>query len=112
MGEETAAYLGTEVETVKRLAYFLASFLAAATVSLAGVIGFVGLVVPHSVRLLWGSDHRRLIPLSLVAGATFLVAADTAARTLASPREIPVGVITALVGVPLFLVLLRRKWGG
>ncbi len=111
MGEETAAYLGTEVETVKRLAYFLASFLAAATVSLAGVIGFVGLVVPHSVRLIWGSDHRRLIPLSLVAGATFLVIADTAARTLARPREIPVGVITALVGVPLFLVLLRRKWG-
>jgi iron complex transport system permease protein len=111
MGEETAAHLGTEVERIKRLAYFLASFLAAATVSIAGVIGFVGLVVPHAVRLLWGSDHRRLVPLCLLGGATFLVAADTAARTLAAPREIPVGVITALIGVPLFLLLLRRKWG-
>jgi iron complex transport system permease protein len=80
-------------------------------VSIAGVIGFVGLVVPHAVRLLWGSDHRRLVPLCLLGGATFLVAADTAARTLAAPREIPVGVITALIGVPLFLLLLRRKWG-
>ncbi len=111
LGEDTAAYLGTEVERVKRGCYFLASLLAAATVSVAGVIGFVGLVVPHAVRLAAGSGHRRLIPLCALLGASFLVLADAVARTVARPREIPVGVVTALVGVPLFLGLLRRKWG-
>lgn len=108
LGEETAAHLGTETERVKRVAYLLASLLAAAAVSVAGVIGFVGLVVPHAVRLLWGADHRLLLPLSFVGGAGLLTAADTAARSAAAPLEIPVGVITALVGVPFFLVLLRR----
>lgn len=110
LGEETAAHLGTEVERVKRIAYLLASLLAAAAVSVAGVIGFVGLVVPHAVRIVWGADHRLLIPLSFLAGAALLVGADTAARTVASPMEVPVGVVTALVGVPAFLVLLRRSY--
>lgn len=109
LGEETAAHLGTEVERVKRLAYALASFLAAAAVSVAGVIGFVGLVVPHAVRLVWGAQHRRLVPLSFLGGAALLVAADTAARTAAAPLEIPVGVVMAFVGVPFFLFLLRRS---
>lgn len=109
LGEETAAHLGTDVERAKRIAYLLASLLAAAAVSVAGVIGFVGLVVPHAVRLLWGGDHRFLVPASFLGGASLLVAADAVARTAASPMEIPVGVVTALIGVPFFLVLLRRR---
>lgn len=109
LGEEAAAAVGTDVERVKRIAYLLASLLAAATVSVAGVIGFVGLVVPHAVRLLWGSGHRRLVPLAFLAGAAFLVVVDTAARSIAGPVEVPVGVVTAFLGVPFFLVLLRRR---
>lgn len=108
LGEETAAHLGTRVEWTKNCAYLLASLLAAAAVSVAGVIGFVGLVVPHAVRLLWGHDHRWLIPTCFLAGGGVLVVADAAARTVARPLELPVGVVTALVGVPFFLVLLRR----
>lgn len=108
LGEEAAAHLGADVERVKRLAYFVASLVAAATVSVAGVIGFVGLVVPHAVRMIWGSDHRTLLPLSMLAGAAALVLADAAAQTIVRPMVLPVGVVTALVGVPLFLVLLRR----
>jgi len=111
LGEETAASVGTEVESVKRMAFFLASLLAAATVSVAGVIGFVGLVVPHAVRLVWGSAHRRLIPLSFLAGAAVLVLTDAGARAIGGPVEIPIGVVTAFLGVPFFLVLLRRKGG-
>lgn len=111
LGEETAAAAGTEVERIKRSAFFLASLLAAATVSVAGVIGFVGLVIPHAVRMVWGSTHRRLIPLSFLAGATVLVSADMGARALGGPVEIPIGVITAFLGVPFFLVLLRGKGG-
>ncbi len=108
LGEETAAHLGTETETVKRLAFLLASLLAAAAVSVAGVIGFVGLVVPHAVRLMGVRDHRALTPISFLVGGSALVLADAAARTAAAPMEIPVGVVTAFLGVPLFLVLLRR----
>ena len=108
LGEETAAYLGTETETVKRVAFLLASLLAAAAVSVAGVIGFIGLVVPHAVRLSGVREHRALIPMSFVAGACALVLADAAARTVAAPMEIPIGVVTAFLGVPMFLVLLRR----
>jgi iron complex transport system permease protein len=108
LGEETAAHLGTDAERVKRVAFVLASLLAAAAVSVAGVIGFVGLVVPHAVRL-WGvRDHRALTPLSFLAGGSALVLADAVARTAAAPMEIPIGVVTAFLGVPLFLVLLRR----
>ena len=112
LGEETAAYLGTETEAVKRLAFLLASLLAAAAVSVAGVIGFIGLVVPHAVRLSGVRDHRALTPLSFVAGACALVLADAVARTVAAPMEVPIGVITAFLGVPLFLVLLRRSLSG
>ncbi|MEJ2482877.1 MAG: iron ABC transporter permease [Gemmatimonadota bacterium] len=109
LGEETAAAVGTEVERIKRLAFFLASLLAAATVSVAGVIGFVGLVVPHAVRILWGSGHRGLIPTSFLAGGAALLIVDTAARAIGGPVEIPIGAITAFLGVPFFLVLLRKR---
>lgn len=109
IGEETAGYLGTDVERVKRIAYGLASLLAAAGVAFVGVIGFVGLVVPHAVRLIAGPDHRALLPLSAMAGGIFLVLADLGARVLLAPAEIPIGVITAFVGVPFFLLLLRRS---
>ena len=108
IGEETASYLGTDVERVKRTAYGVASLLTAAGVAATGVIGFVGLIVPHGVRLVIGSDNRALLPLSFVAGGAFLTLADIVARTVLAPAELPIGVITALVGVPLFLVLLRR----
>ncbi len=108
VGEESAFYLGVRVARVKVAAYLVTSLLVAASVSIAGVIGFIGLVVPHALRLLWGSDHRLLLPASVLAGATFLVAADAVARTAVAPVELPVGVVTALVGVPVFVVLLRR----
>jgi iron complex transport system permease protein len=109
IGEDTALFLGTRVERVKLIAYFIASLLVAVAVSACGVIGFIGLIVPHAVRLAWGSDHRLLLPASLLGGGTFLLLADTAARTIAAPAELPVGVITALVGVPIFVLLLRRS---
>lgn len=109
IGEETAAYLGVSVERVKYLAYATASLLTAAAVAVAGVIGFVGLVVPHVVRFVWGSDYRFLIPASALLGAAFLVLADAVARTAAAPTELPMGAVTALVGVPFFLWLLRRR---
>jgi iron complex transport system permease protein len=109
LGEETALYLGTRVERVKVAAYVTASLTVAASVAVCGVIGFIGLIVPHALRLLWGGDHRLLLPGSFLAGGAFLVAADTAARTVTAPAELPVGVITALVGVPLFIVLLTRE---
>lgn len=109
VGEETAAYLGTRVERTKLLAYGIASLLTASAVAVSGVIGFVGLVVPHVVRMLWGADHRFLLPASVLAGAAFVVLADTLARTAAAPTELPVGVVTAFVGVPFFVYLLRRR---
>lgn len=109
IGEETAQYLGTDVEKVKRLSLGVAALLTAAGVAVAGVIGFVGLVVPHAVRLLVGSDHRILLPLSFLAGAAFLTLADLVARMMLAPAEVPIGVITAFVGVPFFLLLLRRS---
>lgn len=109
IGEETASYLGTAVEPTKRIAYAAASLLAAAGVAFAGVIGFVGLVVPHAVRLAVASNHRALLPLSFLAGAAFLTVADLVARVVVAPSEIPIGVVTAFLGVPFFLVLLRRS---
>ena len=109
IGEETAHYLGADVEAVKRMSLGVAALITAAGVAVAGVIGFVGLVVPHAVRLVVGSDHRSLLPLSFLAGAAFLTIADLVARILLAPTEIPIGVITAFVGVPFFLVLLRRS---
>jgi iron complex transport system permease protein len=109
IGEETANYLGADVEGVKRTALVIAALITAAGVAVAGVIGFVGLVVPHAIRLLIGSDHRALLPLSFLGGAAFLTLADLFARLALAPTEIPIGVITAFVGVPIFLVLLRRS---
>jgi iron complex transport system permease protein len=90
------------------LIYLLASLLTATAVSIAGSIGFVGLIVPHLMRLLLGSDHRVLLPAAALFGGVFLVLSDTLARTVLAPRQLPVGVITALLGVPLFLLLLNR----
>jgi iron complex transport system permease protein len=109
IGEETAAYLGTSVEVVKLTAYATASLLTAAAVAVAGVIGFVGLVIPHVVRLAWGSDYRFLVPASALLGAAFLSGADAVARFAAAPTELPVGVVTAFIGVPFFIWLLRRR---
>jgi iron complex transport system permease protein len=109
IGEETAAHLGTRVERTKLLAYGTASLLTAAAVAVSGVIGFVGLIVPHVVRILYGGDHRFLIPGAALLGATFLMLADALARTAAAPSELPVGVVTAFVGVPFFVWLLRRR---
>ena len=102
-------YLGTRVGRVKTVAYFIASFMVAVTVAACGVIGFIGLVVPHALRMVFGGDHRFLLPMTFVCGGTFLLLADTGARTLAAPAELPVGVVTALIGVPIFVVLLRRR---
>jgi cobalamin transport system permease protein len=109
MGEERAGQLGVEVERFKRRTLATGSLLAAAAVSVAGVIGFVGLMTPHILRLVVGADHRRLLPAAVVGGAAFMVLADLAARTLLAPEEIPVGVLTALLGGPFFLILLRRE---
>jgi iron complex transport system permease protein len=109
VGEETAAFLGVRTERAKLLAYGTASLLTAAAVAVSGVIGFVGLVVPHVVRMLWGGDHRFLLPASVLLGATFAMLADTLARTAAAPSELPIGVVTAFVGVPFFVYLLRRR---
>jgi iron complex transport system permease protein len=108
LGEEPARYLGADVAGTRRRVYLAASLLTAAAVAAAGIIGFVGLVVPHAIRLLRGQDYRSLMPAAFVLGGALLVAADAAARSLFAPLELPVGVITAVVGVPLFAVLLRR----
>jgi iron complex transport system permease protein len=107
LGEEEAAALGVEVERTKRLLLAVASVLTGAAVAVSGVIGFVGLVVPHLLRLVVGPDHRVLLPTSAVAGAVFLVATDTVAR--AGALELPVGIVTAFLGAPFFLLLLRRR---
>jgi len=108
VGEETAVHLGVRVQATQRAAYVVTSLLVAAAVSVSGVIGFVGLIVPHAVRLMWGGDHRLLLPASFLGGAGFLVLTDALARTVGGPVELPTGVITALVGVPLFIWLLIR----
>ncbi|KPK10910.1 MAG: ABC transporter permease [Acidithiobacillales bacterium SG8_45] len=108
-GESFAAALGENPATLRTVIYFLASILTATAVSLAGSIGFVGLVVPHLLRLAGSTDHRWLIPQCVLLGGSFLVLADTLARTVVAPQQLPVGVITALVGVPLFLYLLIRS---
>ncbi len=107
-GEEPAFNLGVPVETVKRLLILLAAFVTGTLVASSGAIGFVGLIVPHAVRALVGVSHRRVVPVSFFAGALFLLWADLGARALLPSQDFPVGIITALAGVPFFLVLLRR----
>ncbi|OGS19528.1 MAG: hypothetical protein A2219_02265 [Elusimicrobia bacterium RIFOXYA2_FULL_50_26] len=109
LGDEKAAHLGINTALVKKIIFLAASLITGATVSAAGVIGFVGLILPHAVRRLAGPDHRVLIPASALAGAIFLPLCDTAARTLFAPAELPVGVITGFIGGIFFLLLLLRK---
>jgi iron complex transport system permease protein len=111
IGDTTAAALGVSVENTKRACFVLASLLAAVSVSVSGVVGFVGLITPHAIRLVWGSDHRFLLPASALLGASFLVFADLGARSIVPSTELPLGVVTALVGVPFFVLLLRRRDG-
>ena len=109
LGDEQAQQLGVSVERT-RLVLIVASSLATATaVAVSGVIGFVGLIVPHAVRLVWGPDHRFLLPMSAICGAVFMIMADGLARSLLSPTELPVGVVTAFCGAPFFLYLLRQR---
>ena len=110
MSERDAASLGVETGRTKAIVYLAASLVTGAAVSVSGMIGFVGLIVPHGVRLAVGSDNRLVVPASALVGAAFLVAADTVARTIFAPREIHIGVVTALVGAPVFVYLLRRSW--
>lgn len=108
MGETTAKLLGENTNRLLWLIYLLASVLTATAVSMAGSVGFVGLIVPHLTRMLVGSDHRTLVPAAVLFGGCFLVVSDTLARTVLAPRQLPVGVVTAILGVPLFLMLLNR----
>ena len=109
VGEASARDLGVNVPRLQYTLLVLIAITASAAVSLTGVIGFIGLIVPHLLRLAFGGDHRRLVPATALGGALLLLVADTLARTLAAPAEIPVGILTALVGAPVFLWLLRRK---
>lgn len=108
LGDETAAHLGVPVESHRRALLLATSLMVGAAVAVSGLIGFVGLIVPHTLRLVIGSDHRLLIPATALTGAGFLVLSDTLARTVLDGRELPVGAVTALVGGPLFIYLLRR----
>nr|WP_211184528.1 iron ABC transporter permease [Paenibacillus lemnae] len=109
LGERQASHMGLNVDRLKWSVLVVATLLTAAAVSVSGVIGFVGLVVPHMIRLITGSDYRIIIPLSALGGAVFMVWSDTAARTLLSPGEIPIGVVTAFIGAPFFAYLLYRS---
>jgi len=109
LGEEAATQLGVEVERMKLVVFILASLMTGAAVSACGMIGFVGLIIPHIGRMLFGVDHRILIPASTLLGAAFLISADTLARTILGVHEIPVGVVTAICGGPFFIYLLRKR---
>jgi iron complex transport system permease protein len=109
MGAEPAAALGIDVQQLRRNLFFAASLLAGVSVAVSGVIGFVGLVVPHIVRLIVGSDHRRVLPVGVLFGASFMVLGDLLARTIVAPQEMPMGVITAFIGAPTLLILIRRR---
>jgi iron complex transport system permease protein len=108
-GEKEAMHLGVEVRRVRIVVYIAASILTGLAVSVSGAIGYVGLLVPHVMRLIFGSDHRMLIPASALGGAIALVIADTLARTVVAPSDLPVGAMTAMAGAPLFIYLLRRR---
>lgn len=109
LGDEQAAHIGLDVERRKMFLLFLGALITAAGVSISGLIGFVGLVVPHVMRLFFGPDHRLLLPASALVGGLFLILADLVARMALSPAEIPVGIVTAVVGAPFFIYLLRRR---
>jgi iron complex transport system permease protein len=109
MGEETALQLGVPVEQYKWVLFGVTTLLTGAVVSVSGIIGFVGLIIPHLVRMAFGADHRLLLPLSAIWGGVFLVIADTVARVVLAPNEVPVGVVTAALGAPFFILLLRQR---
>jgi iron complex transport system permease protein len=109
LGEESALTLGIEIESVKKILLGLSALIAGVAVSVSGIIGFVGLIIPHMARILVGPDHRILIPTSALGGAIFLILADSVARTVLSPAELPVGIITAFFGAPFFIYLLRKR---
>ncbi|WP_044642048.1 FecCD family ABC transporter permease [Risungbinella massiliensis] len=109
LGERTAANVGVSVRRIRLILLLTASLLTAVSVAVSGMIGFVGLVIPHVLRLIIGADHRRLLPLAAIAGAIFLIGADTIARSVLSPRELPIGVVTAFLGAPFFAFLLRQN---
>ncbi|QMR77968.1 iron ABC transporter permease [Enterobacter sp. RHBSTW-00175] len=111
LGEEEAHYLGVDVKVVQRVLLLCSALLVAAAVAISGVIGFVGLVVPHLIRMWLGADHRAVIPGSVLAGAFLLLIADTVARTLVAPAEMPVGLLTSILGAPWFLWLIFRRGG-
>lgn len=112
LGEEGAQHLGIEPERLKKILLGVTTILTSTAVAFAGTIGFVGLITPHVMRLLLGPDHRSLLPATAISGGIFLVWADAAARTVMRPAELPVGIITALIGAPFFLYLLRTRTGG
>ena len=112
LGEEEASFLGVRVELAKKLFFVVASLMTGAVVSVCGLIGFVGLIVPHAVRLAIGPDNRTLIPVSAVVGAAFLILANTFAQVIMAPRLLPIGVVTAFLGGPFFIYLLRRRSKG
>jgi iron complex transport system permease protein len=109
LGDDQAKQLGLNVERDKKILLAVSTVVVAAAVSFVGVIGFVGIIIPHAVRILWGPDYRFLLPLSVLSGAIFMVTTDIVARVLFAPAEIPIGVITAVCGAPFFLYLLRKK---
>lgn len=109
LGEESARSLGVDVERVKKIMFVISALITGTVVSFSGLIGFVGLIVPHGIRIVLGADHRLLLPAAGIVGGVFLMIADTIARTLLSPVEMPVGVVTALVGGPIFLMLLVQR---
>ncbi|MDD4299826.1 MAG: iron chelate uptake ABC transporter family permease subunit [Methanomicrobium sp.] len=110
-GEESAQYLGIEVEKLKKILLITTALITSAAVSVSGIIGFVGLIIPHIVRLATGPDHRILVPVCIFAGALFIVSADMIARIIIAPSELPLGILTALCGAPFFLYLLRSRRG-
>ncbi len=109
LGEEEAHHLGVDIEHVKRYVLVFSALITAAAVSVSGIIGFVGLIIPHIMRILVGPDHRILFPASTLMGAIFLVLCDTFSRTIMAPSELPVGVVTAMFGAPFFIYLLRKR---
>ena len=109
LGEEEALHLGIDVERLKKILFLITSLITGAIVSVTGMIGFVGLIVPHFMRLITGPDHKILIPASVLAGGIFLVLCDLVSRTVIIPSEVPVGVITAIIGGPIFIALLRKR---
>ncbi|MFC1624119.1 FecCD family ABC transporter permease [Candidatus Omnitrophota bacterium] len=109
IGEEEAIHLGIEIEKIKKILFLITSLITGALVSVSGMIGFVGLIIPHMMRLVVGPNHKFLIPATFLGGAAFLVLCDTFSRSLFPPIEIPVGVVTSLIGAPIFIVLLRRR---